>query len=265
MKKYALFLFLIVSNLFYAQVDSTKLICKYQTRFLRDTTNINSLKEELTILKIGQISSLFKSDLQEKSDSVKLSMFNKTFDNRKEGEILEVNLSKAPQYLYKPEVYKLNDKVLIFDKIAMDIFSYDPKIKLDWKIENEKKEISSYTCQKATTYYRKRKITAWFTYEINIPEGPYNFKGLPGLIIEAYDDKDYYHFKLIELSKRKIPIIPLSKKVIRTEYQQFIDTRNNFLKDPSARFQQFKFYDNIPKEQKERTNKNYRKDNNHLD
>ena len=49
MKKYPLFLFLIFSNLFYAQVDSTKLICKYQTRFLRDTTNINSLKEELTV------------------------------------------------------------------------------------------------------------------------------------------------------------------------------------------------------------------------
>lgn len=67
----------------------------------------------------------------------------------------------------------------------------------NWKITNQKKIISGYTCYKATASYevevpinRKetkksiKTITVWFTPEINFSYGPAGFDGLPGLVLE---------------------------------------------------------------------------------
>lgn len=66
--------------------------------------------------------------------------------------------------------------------------------KPEWKITDESKEIIGYQCFKATTDYRGRHWTAWFTPEIPIQEGPWKLCGLPGLILEAGDNNGEYHF-----------------------------------------------------------------------
>lgn len=64
-----------------------------------------------------------------------------------------------------------------------------------WKITDESKEIIGYQCFKAVTDYRGRKWTAWFAPEIPVQEGPWKLCGLPGLILEAYDNNMEYHFE----------------------------------------------------------------------
>lgn len=59
---------------------------------------------------------------------------------------------------------------------------------LDWKLEDKYKTISGYECQKASVTFRGRNYDAWFTTEIPLPYGPWKFGGLPGLILEIYDD-----------------------------------------------------------------------------
>lgn len=66
--------------------------------------------------------------------------------------------------------------------------------KPEWEITDETKDILGYECFKATTDYRGRKWIAWFTPEIPLPEGPWKLCGLPGLILEANDTDDYFHF-----------------------------------------------------------------------
>jgi len=56
---------------------------------------------------------------------------------------------------------------------------------IDWKLEDGKKEILGYQCQKATTEFGGRQYEAYFTTEISIPNGPWRFQGLPGLILEV--------------------------------------------------------------------------------
>jgi hypothetical protein len=46
---------------------------------------------------------------------------------------------------------------------------------------------------------------AWFTLSVPIPDGPYLFCGLPGLIVELYDMRKDYHFKLKSLEKLEKP------------------------------------------------------------
>lgn len=66
--------------------------------------------------------------------------------------------------------------------------------KPEWEISDESKEIIGYQCFKATTDYRGRRWTAWFTPEIPVQDGPWKLCGLPGLILEASDNHREFHF-----------------------------------------------------------------------
>lgn len=66
--------------------------------------------------------------------------------------------------------------------------------KPEWEITDETKDIIGYQCFKATTDYRGRRWTAWFTPEIPVQDGPWKLCGLPGLILEAGDNHNEYHF-----------------------------------------------------------------------
>lgn len=72
--------------------------------------------------------------------------------------------------------------------------------KLDWAMENEVKMIGKYTCFKATTLLTKEVenkegekekievlVTAWYTVEIPVNQGPDMYWGLPGLILELHE------------------------------------------------------------------------------
>jgi len=86
-------------------------------------------------------------------------------------------------------------------EMMMDYFSYQTTDKMDWKLENETKTSGQYTLQKATTTFGGREWTAWFAKDINISEGPYKFRGLPGLIFELNDSKNNFIFKLAKSQK----------------------------------------------------------------
>ena len=64
-----------------------------------------------------------------------------------------------------------------------------------WEIENnETKKIGDYICKKATTTFRGRNYIAWYTLDFTTYFGPWKFNGLPGLIMEVYDETNRYHW-----------------------------------------------------------------------
>lgn len=60
----------------------------------------------------------------------------------------------------------------------------------EWKLTQKRKSILGYDCQEATTEFRGRKYTAYFTPEVPVQNGPWKFHGLPGLILEVSMDKN---------------------------------------------------------------------------
>ena len=71
---------------------------------------------------------------------------------------------------------------------------------LSWKLQSETKNIGTYTCFKATLEREvnsdldgskeMQTVTAWYTPQIPVSNGPEEFQGLPGLILElSYDSQ----------------------------------------------------------------------------
>ncbi len=84
----------------------------------------------------------------------------------------------------------------LFTFQGFDLYHLKDHPKITWKIEKETKVSASLQLQKATARFGGRSWTAWFSKKFPFPEGPYKFHGLPGMIVEIYDDKENYHFTL---------------------------------------------------------------------
>lgn len=83
--------------------------------------------------------------------------------------------------------------------MSRDKFFINIEDQLNWKILPETAVIANFNCQKAEVEYGGRNWSAWFTKEIPVPEGPYYFHGLPGLILQIQDDQDDYVFTATEI------------------------------------------------------------------
>jgi len=200
----------------------------------------------------------FIYEYQFKSDSL-------SKDFRKENMILDINPDDAKFYLYD---YAENDslnKVRNFSNVIWDdgipalkrsrnsfkntsyyltnaFFMVETIDEMKWKLFSETKKVGNYNLQKATTNFGGRNWTAWFNTGIILNEGPYKFRGLPGLIFEISDDKNNFSFKLIKSYQLKstfntndfLEKFDGQKALLITEKilaKQQVDMFNNPLKD----------------------------------
>ncbi|QQV02195.1 MULTISPECIES: GLPGLI family protein [Chryseobacterium] len=135
---------------------------------------------------------------------------------------------------------KLSSKELTYysDEFDEHEFKYNEKPVLRWNIGKESKEILGFQTLSATVKYAGRDYKAYFTSEIPIQDGPYKFFGLPGLILEIFDEKNDHHFLAVGISKeKKISINDrISKgKYIETTRDKFIEMRKNHIQAPLKR------------------------------
>ena len=101
------------------------------------------------------------------------------------GSILAIKPKKNP-IIYKDSKTR---HIYSIERVGMKPFLVKDSMNIfNWKIKNEKKDILGYSCQQATTEYRGRQYTAYFTTEIPFQTGPWKFYGLPGLILQVESD-----------------------------------------------------------------------------
>lgn len=77
---------------------------------------------------------------------------------------------------------------------------------MHWILSDKKedtKKINNYICNKANLKFRGRNYIAWYTTKIPLSFGPWKFSGLPGLILEIYDETNTYRWTA---TKIKFPI-----------------------------------------------------------
>jgi len=90
-----------------------------------------------------------------------------------------------------------SDKKIIYNQASLNkIFTITEVMPLQkWKMLTETKKIGNYLCKKATTQFRGRTYTAWYTESLPFIGGPWKFDGLPGMILEVASNDGFLSIK----------------------------------------------------------------------
>jgi GLPGLI family protein len=216
--------------------------------------SINLVAQENSgVLKYGQYSNKFVIDTTSMSDSylksilldnfekkrkalaADIDLYNLMFDKGKSvfsainmmdsdsNDALEKSLAKGTYYINTIEKTIHHEG----DFFGQNLIIYYDKPLYEWVVENKKKIINNYNCQKATTIVEntngvKTKVTAWFTNDLNLNYGPKNYFGLPGLIIELHELDSVYYLKSLKFNNQKLDIPNKGKLVSFEEYEKMI-------------------------------------------
>lgn len=142
-----------------------------------------------------------------------------------------IDPSSLPKSKVRHNVYKDEVKTYISNYLGKTYYTYESLDKLDWQIDNKSiSTIGGYKCNKANVNVGGKKFIAWFTYDIPISDGPYKFRGLPGLILKINEVNNYISFELISINKKNIPIE--QKKGIVISKDQYLSKRKEYMNDP---------------------------------
>lgn len=200
--------------------DEATIQAVYQFKHMRDTTRPGFFHREEMGLLVSKTSSYYYSvtgKRQQENLQAKAAEAQATGSN-------EVNIG-----VWKPttneSLYSFQKDKELYKLIHFQTNTYLIKEKvpaLSWDIGKETKKINNYVCQSATAQYGGRKYTAWFTTDIPLRFGPWKLQGLPGLILEATDDKNEVQFECIAVNTGgHFGEIKLPEKAINTTQQAF--------------------------------------------
>lgn len=131
---------------------------------------------------------------------------------------------------------------------------------IDWKITDDVKTIGKHTCFKATAILKNRGlptnfrpgeqrsddskeemkigdemilVTAWFTLDIPVSQGPAMYYGLPGLILEVNAGNTTILCSKIELNKKEeiINAPKNGKKINQKKYDELLKKKTNEVRE----------------------------------
>lgn len=121
------------------------------------------------------------------------------FTEKEGNDVMQANEGVIPfvikDFSNKKTVYNqpiINSMKFINDELPMQA----------WTLTNETKKIKSFTCKKATTTFRGRNYTAWYTEELSIIGGPWKFDGLPGLILSVSSEDRVLNIEATKIEKK---------------------------------------------------------------
>jgi GLPGLI family protein len=230
--KYNILLLLCSFNIFFALAQKTQVLdnslfeCHYKC--------LQKNNDDLFILRYGKNVSQFYSSFYNRYDSLLADSQGGDIAIQELGNAIDHHKDKAFQlkasavnaeYLY----YNWPTKGILtmFSQVFLSHYRVEEDIpNIQWNLINDSvKNIIGYKCQLAKTTFRGRDWYAWYTSDIPASMGPWKLSGLPGLILEAYDDKNYIRFTAISLLQHGIrPVMFLNylnfkfQKITREEY-----------------------------------------------
>ena len=132
-----------------------------------------------------------KMSLCEEKD-IKKELSKKNQEKKEKG--LQQNFIVGRNNTIKKYYYSTRENFYVRDNYLDEILIFkEEPLEEVWKLHSETKKLSNFFCKKATINFRGRNYTAWYTTEIPVPFGPWKLRGLPGLILEFYDNDKVFH------------------------------------------------------------------------
>lgn len=255
----ATLIFLLHFNPLNAQTEGkAEYLVKYEVDFAIDSTQKEERSKEMHYLYTGSDVSYYASEGSMIGDTLFAEMRERAatgnWRSMRRGNMGN-RFESARGSKFSPQVYKdlLENKTWVGSRLMRDFFIYEePQAELQWEFSGDSKEIGAYQAQKATTEFGGRSYEAWFTLEVPINDGPYVFKGLPGLILELADTQGDYVFNVTSIKplKQKVTIKQDNKEAKIVQKKEFIKAykayRENPLGEMASRLRNSNFSFNDP-------------------
>jgi len=187
---------------------------------------MQKMNQKTFILEFDKTSSIYKEDVKLDSPNpmgVRSGVMVMSFGGSGSTDIYYKNI-KDQKFLNKTAI--MGKPFLVKDKLKQ----------YNWELSSETKNIGMYTCYKATFTEEVESVkismingasketkttetvttTAWYTTQVPISNGPKNYQGLPGLILEINDGKNLIVCTEIVLNPEKKVVIeePNKGKVV---------------------------------------------------
>jgi len=200
----------------------------YEYKFIPDSTNKKDIKTEIMILNVQKDRSEYYSSVRYTSDSAQFADFQKGINS------MPPYTALVNEWVTK---YPNSNQVVHTSFLIWDKYKVKQDVDFSWKLTNEFSKILNYDVQKATTEFGDRKWTAWFTKEIPIQDGPYKFKGLPGLILKIEDSTKSHLWELkgIRSNQEEFIYPNLGQyRITELNYNQFVKKFKNYRANPTA-------------------------------
>ena len=193
-------------------LDRASMKCMYRATQLKDTLDV-AFYEDLLILQIGpQVSKCF-SYYTFQNDSLRQTpegqrqareLFNRALADFHKHRDRSRFLNSFPRSRTLTIVYKNHPAgaITVTDELQGDLVTYRDTLNAQqWTMTDSTRDVLGYTCQQATADFRGRHWTAWFATDIPVSDGPWKLGGLPGLILEAYDEGHQYTFTAVGIER----------------------------------------------------------------
>jgi GLPGLI family protein len=214
-----------------AQSDQTNYVAHYL--LTHSPQNIIYQYKERMVLLMGDTYNQFKSYDRFKRDSILLNQAS-------QGGPLHVNFSHPdiPRYTSTQQIIKetAGSKGYVSDWLIVHYFWDYNWPKLEWTLHKDTATIAGYPCQKATTTSPSTgwEWTVWFTSDLPISSGPQLLEGLPGLIVQAWDNQGRTHYELSSFGSPtdSFKEIALPKDAFKTTQQDFARAQAMSNEDP---------------------------------
>ena len=232
--------------------------------FSKSTMQLGSFGARMSEAQKKQIQEQLKNRLEK----TYILIFNKEESIFKEDEKLDAisgatdswgkNFTPGEQY----KNVKTNSLLQVQEFYGKQFLVKDKLLSIEWKMGTETKQIGNYTCFKATasipsadlSWYnfswddlrekdneeevKMTKVVAWYSPQIPVSQGPLEYMGLPGLILEVnVGNTTMLCSKIIMNPEQKIKIeAPDKGKVVaKMEYKEIITGKMKEMRDNRGR------------------------------
>ncbi|MEO6820119.1 MAG: GLPGLI family protein, partial [Ginsengibacter sp.] len=163
---------------------------EYTFSHMRDTTTPDKPYQENMVLIIGKNASRYLS-LDAITERVKRDKEMKKQMEESQGGNMNLKMSSMKpvnrdEYFYFTKENKLFVQQRLMNAYLIEESTYT----IAWNISNDTMSFEGIHCQKAAAHFKGRNWIAWYATELPFQSGPWKLNGLPGLIIDAHDDKN---------------------------------------------------------------------------
>ncbi len=203
---------------------------------------MKSMLEKTFILTFNQSESIYKEEEKLESPGQSGGRFG----------MMMGNFTGGPQYKSVKTQLLLQEQEFFGKQFLIK----DSLPKLNWKMEGDTKQIGQYTCFKATatktvdaadffrrpsdeeekdvTATKEIQIVAWYTMQIPVSQGPGDYWGLPGLILEVSADRTVLLCSKIVMNPEEKDVIKVpskGKEVTKKEYEIIVKKKTEEMRE----------------------------------